>query len=187
MLGMIFTELLELVEKKYGYEVVDKLMENDQLPSGGIYTAVGSYDHSESFIIISQLSELVDAPVTVLVSEFGQAFLVNLIESHPQILTNISDSFDLLSKIDRYIHLEVGKLYPNAQLPHFTFKQLSENHIQLHYRSARPLATFAAGFLLGCAYYFYELNRITRMAGVNTSERNVTFDMVREPNEGTHG
>ena len=67
MLGMIFTELLELVENKYGYQVVDQLLANDQLPSQGIYTAIGSYDHSELLVLAKQLSEIVDtsgAPIS---------------------------------------------------------------------------------------------------------------------------
>jgi len=179
MLGMIFTELLELVENKYGYEVVDQLLANDQLPSQGIYTAIGSYDHSELLVLVKQLSEIVDTPVRQLVSEFGLEIFVNLIDSHPQILANIDGSFDLLSKIDSYIHLEVAKLYPTARLPHFSFTKIDDNHIQIHYRSRRPFASFAEGLLLGCGRFFNEKFTINRIAQATNSESDVIFDIFR--------
>jgi len=184
MLGMIFTELLELVENKYGYEVVDQLLANDQLPSQGIYTAIGSYDHSELLVLVNQLSEIVDTPVRQLVSEFGLEIFVNLIDSHPQILANIDGSFDLLSKIDSYIHLEVAKLYPTARLPQFSFTKIDDNHIQLHYRSTRPFASFAEGLLLGCARFFNEKFTINRIAQASNSESDVIFDIFRTKLEG---
>jgi len=191
MLGMIFTELLELVENKYGYEVVDQLLANDQLTSQGTYTAIGSYDHSELLVLVKQLSEIVDTPVRQLVSEFGLDIFVKLIDSHPQILANIDGSFDLLSKIDSYIHVEVAKLYPAARLPQFSFTKIDENHIQLHYRSERPLASFAEGLLLGCACFFNEKFTINRIAQVTNSDSDVIFDIFRTKLEGakirTHG
>jgi len=185
MLGMIFTELLELVENKYGYEVVDQLLANDQLPSQGIYTAIGSYEHSELLVLVKQLSEIVDTPVRQLVSEFGLEIFVNLIDSHPQILANIDGSFDLLSKIDSYIHLEVAKLYPTARLPQFSFTKIDDNHIQLHYRSTRPFASFAEGLLLGCARFFNEKFTINRIAQASNSESDVIFDIFRTKLEGS--
>ena len=35
MKGIVFTEFLEMVEEKYGYEVVDQIIEESKLPSGG--------------------------------------------------------------------------------------------------------------------------------------------------------
>ncbi|MEO0338393.1 MAG: heme NO-binding domain-containing protein, partial [Bacteroidota bacterium] len=57
MKGIVFTELLEMVEQEFGYETVDDLLENTDLPSGGIYTAVGTYDHAELETIVGYLSD----------------------------------------------------------------------------------------------------------------------------------
>ena len=42
MKGIIFTEFLDLVEEKFGLEMVDKIIEQSNLDSGGIYTSVGT-------------------------------------------------------------------------------------------------------------------------------------------------
>ena len=41
MKGIIFTEFIEMVEDKFGFEVADNIITNSNLPSGGAYTAVG--------------------------------------------------------------------------------------------------------------------------------------------------
>ena len=46
MKGIVFTELIELVEKKFGLEMVDTIIGESDLPSGGVYTSVAvSYTH----------------------------------------------------------------------------------------------------------------------------------------------
>ena len=44
MKGVIFTEFLELVEKKFGLAMVDKIIGQSNLASEGIYTSVGTYE-----------------------------------------------------------------------------------------------------------------------------------------------
>ena len=57
MKGIIFTEFLDLVEKKFGLVMVDKIINQSQLDSNGAYTSVGTYEFSEMLQLISNLSE----------------------------------------------------------------------------------------------------------------------------------
>jgi hypothetical protein len=47
MKGMVFTEFLEMVEAKFSADMVDDIISDSDLPNGGAYTSVGTYDHSE--------------------------------------------------------------------------------------------------------------------------------------------
>jgi hypothetical protein len=47
MKGIVFTEFIEMVEQRFGYEIVDELLTETELPSGGAYTAIGTYSHHE--------------------------------------------------------------------------------------------------------------------------------------------
>ena len=47
MKGMIFTEFFELVDDRFSFETSERLIEMSHLPSEGIYTSVGTYDHQE--------------------------------------------------------------------------------------------------------------------------------------------
>ena len=57
MKGIVFTEFLEMVEQKFGLEVLDQIIIESNLASGGIYTSVGTYDFIEMQSLIVKLSE----------------------------------------------------------------------------------------------------------------------------------
>ena len=52
MKGIVFTEFLDLVEDKFGLEMVDKIIQSSDLESGGIYTSVGTYKFSEMLQLV---------------------------------------------------------------------------------------------------------------------------------------
>ncbi len=55
MKGIIFTEFLELVEDKFGLELLEEVLEMSE--DEGIYTSVGSYDHKNLVKLIINLSK----------------------------------------------------------------------------------------------------------------------------------
>lgn len=57
MKGLIFTSFLHFVEKEYGLEIVDEVIVESAIPSGGIYTTVGDYNHTELIAMIVALSK----------------------------------------------------------------------------------------------------------------------------------
>jgi len=38
MKGMVFTEFIEFVEREFGFDVVDAMIEKSNVPNGGAYT-----------------------------------------------------------------------------------------------------------------------------------------------------
>ena len=63
MKGIVFTEFIEMVEQTFGYEMVDDLIESNDLPSGGSYTTIGTYEHGEMISLVTTLSQRTKAPV----------------------------------------------------------------------------------------------------------------------------
>ena len=47
MKGVVFTEFVEFAEEEFGLGVADDMISRCTLPSGGAYTAIGTYDHRE--------------------------------------------------------------------------------------------------------------------------------------------
>lgn len=180
MIGVIFTEFLELVENRFGYEIVDRLLNECRLESQGAYTSVGSYNYQELMLMVTKLSEITAIATTELIKAFGRALFPKLIQAHSQLIQNMKDSFDLVSQVGSYIHVEVFKLYPNAELPAFDAKRISDNELELTYRSKKPLASFAEGMLYGCAEYFNEVFDITRSPETANSETHVCFHIKRQ-------
>lgn len=179
MKGIVFTELLEMVEENYGYELVDQLLSENDLPSGGIYTAIGTYGHSEMVTLLQHLSQSTSVPVPDLMRTYGRYMFKTFTRSYYPFIERSTTAFSLLSSIHHYIHVEVRKLYPDAELPHFTVEQLTENHLRMRYESERKMADFAHGLIEGCLAYYGETATIEK-TNVTDDGSEVLFDIVKQ-------
>src|SRR5438445_13808374 len=119
MKGVVFTEFLEMVEERFSAEIADRIIEAADLPSGGAYTAVGTYDHHELLRIVSELSGVTQLPVAQLVRAFGKHLFARFVCLYPQFFEGAGNAFAFLLKIEDHIHVEVRKLYSDAELPRF--------------------------------------------------------------------
>lgn len=162
MKGIVFTELLELVEDKFGSEVVDVIIEKAQLPNAGAYTAVGTYDHSELIRLVQQLSELANVDFGELVKVFGEYLFDRLVSNYPMFLDGMDSAEQMLRSVHDIIHVEVKKLYPEAELPSFAYNTHADGRLIMHYQSSRGFADLAEGLILGCAKHFKESAEIER-------------------------
>jgi hypothetical protein len=156
MKGVVFTEFLQLVEEKFGYEQVDQIIQKSNLPNDGAYTAVGTYDHEELLRLVTQLSDSTSIPVADLVKAFGDFLFVKLAEGYPSLLEQVRNSYQLLTNVHGFIHVEVRKLYPDAELPDFEHRVIDDKHLEMTYRSTRPFADLAEGLIAACTKYFDE-------------------------------
>ena len=154
MKGVVFTEFFEMVEGLFGYEMVDYLIEQTDLPSKGIYTAVGTYDHVEIVSLVTTLHKKSEIPVSTLLEKFGHYLYGTFSSNYPHLVDGANTAFDMLASIEDYIHVEVRKLYPDAQLPHFEIKDKSDNHLTMIYRSDRKMADLAFGLITACLESF---------------------------------
>jgi len=146
MKGIVFTEFLEMVEKEHGYEMVDALIEENDLPSGGTYTAVGTYSHSEMIDLLSSLSSKTATEIETLLHAFGKYIFDTFLSAYPGFFADIKHGFDFLQSIDGHIHKEVKKLYPDAVLPVFETEQ-GETSMKMVYHSDKKMSSFALGLI----------------------------------------
>lgn len=160
MKGIVFTEFLEFVEDNHGILVVDKIIEKSKLESGGIYSAVGTYKHEEIVQLVTHLSEELKIDIHALLKIYGEHFFNVLLASYPVFFKDQNDSFEFLSLIDSYIHPEVLKLYPDAELPRFNVVYKDETKLVMIYHSQRGMYSFAEGLMQGCLDYFKEKTSI---------------------------
>lgn len=156
MKGIVFTEFLEMVEDTFSPEVADEMITSSDLESNGFYTAVGTYDHQEMVEMVTQLSEMTGVPIGDLLEKYGVYLFAKLIEGYPGFLEGINNAFEFLKTIDNHIHVEVRKLYPEAELPKFDFEEPDDNTLVLKYASPRGFGAFAYGMMQGCIAYFEE-------------------------------
>ena len=155
MKGIVFTEFLELVENEFGLEVVQQIIDECELDTDGVYTSVGTYSHKDMFKMVGKLSEIKGLPVPALLTVFGEYFFTTLKDKYP-VFVEKPNLFSFLNSIDQYIHPEVLKLYPDAELPRFEAEIKSDNEMMLNYMSSRKMSDLAIGLIKGAANHFEE-------------------------------
>jgi len=162
MKGVIFVEFLEVVEELYSYEMVDQIILDCELSSGGSYTSVGTYPHDDMLKLVTALSARTQTETSDLVFAFGKFLFGRLIARHPEFLESVKDTFSLAKAVETHIHQEVLKLYPDAELPLINASSVSESQLVVIYKSARPFADLALGLLTASGNYFDEDIHIAR-------------------------
>ena len=154
MKGIVFTEFLEMVEDKFGFAVLDKIIEDSN--SDGVYTAVGTYSHEEMVSLVVALSKHSGIEISTLLEAYGVHFFDILLKSYPVFFEKQTSTFSFLSSIDNYIHPEVLKLYPDAELPRFDTIEHTDTKLVMVYYSTRKMSDFAVGLVKGTINHFKE-------------------------------
>lgn len=148
MKGIIFTEFLELVEAKFGLVMVDKIINQSELDSGGAYTSVGTYEFNEMLQLISNLSNNTDISVDDLLLVYSEHLFKALITAHPNLVEHFKDPMSLLATIENHIHVEVQKIYPEAQLPTFILEERTATKMVMVYKSDKALYMLGKGLMM---------------------------------------
>jgi len=156
MKGMVFTEFLEMVEEKFSPDMAERVIENAKLESGGAYTTVGTYDHSEMIALVTCLSRETGTPASDLVRAFGEHLFERFHHLFPNYFEGVPSAFDFLRRVEDYVHIEVRKLYPEAELPTFACETPRPHQLSMTSRSTRPFADLAEGLIRGCIAHYGE-------------------------------
>ena len=179
MKGVIFTSFLEMVEDKFGYETVDAIINEEELPSAGVYTSVGTYEHNEMVTLVGNLSKETGFAMPDLLYAYGKHLFSLLAKGYKHWLVDLAGTLDLLENLESYIHVEVRKLYPDAELPSFQTKRLSPTHLQMIYHSERRMSTLALGLIDGCFEHYGEQGDVT-LTPLSTDGTTVEFNIIKK-------
>ena len=85
---------------------------------------------------------------------YGEHFFLAIGNSYPGLLDTFTDPIELLSSIEDHIHIEVRKIYPDAELPTFIVEQKTENSLIMIYKSSRAMHHFGLGLMNKTFAYF---------------------------------
>ncbi len=170
MKGIVFREYIDFVEEQTGEAVVDEMIERADPASGAAYTAVGKYDWREMVDMVVALSEITSIPVSDLIQAFGKHLFGRLKTTYPQFLEGPRDAFEFLGTIESKIHVEVLKLYPDAELPTLDVAETGPDSLSVKYTSCRPFGDLCIGMIEGCANHFgekFDIRHSTREDGLD--------------------
>lgn len=154
MKGIIFTEFLNLVEERFGLEIVDEILQVANLKSGGAYTSLGTYEHEELLTLVGLLSKRTGIDSSALVQAFGHHLISGFTRRYSEFFEAEANTLQFLTSLEGHIHREVRKLYNDTELPRFEWEFTQSNVLKLTYMSRRPFANLARGMIEATALHY---------------------------------
>jgi len=155
MKGIVFNQLQEFVELHHGLVAWDDAILNCDLPSNGVYVGTQSYDDEELFALVGHFCEVTGASAADITRAFGEFVFERLFKLAAPEAQKAPDLKSFLLMVHDIIHVEVMKLYHDANLPSFDYAQ-GENDLLMIYQSPRKMCFFSEGLIYGAANYFNE-------------------------------
>ncbi len=153
MKGIILSEFVEFLESSLGPDQAQIVIDKSGVSSGGAYSRVGHYDYQELIQLLTHAAAESETEASELIEKFSQHLFMVFKRDYSVFFDGVESAAQMLSQIDDHIHVEVKKLYPDAELPKFEYVNTGDNLI-LDYSSPRPLAAVAQALVMACIQYF---------------------------------
>ena len=178
MKGIIFTEFMAHVETHHGAMFLDDVIESCDAETKGAYTSVGTYPCMELVKLISVYSAKSGVDIPEIITGFGKQLAFIFKHRFPQYFED-ADYFDFIEDVENKIHVDVLKLYPNAELPQFKTISRDDTTLVVDYISARKLEHLALGLFQGTADHFQETISVSMQPRTDAETHVVRFTVVR--------
>lgn len=159
MKGIILSEFVEFIEANLGEDIAQTIINDSKIESGGAYSRVGQYDYQELLKLLSQTVVETSNEANVLLQQFSDHLFMVFKRDYNIFFEGVSSAAEMLTQIDEHIHVEVKKLYPDAELPKFEYTK-EGRLLTLNYTSPRPLASVAHALVNACLKFFGDQERL---------------------------
>lgn len=147
MKGLLFTELLEMVEEEYGYTVANAVVLNAELRSRGIYANARTYHWKELSLIMGHLHQQTKVPFDLLGQRFGRHLCKRILIAYPQHKNYINRIFALITK--------------KAEVPVFRYIYSDDKSLTLLYNPKVRANCMTNSVIQGYLEHLQQLSRVT--------------------------
>jgi predicted hydrocarbon binding protein len=177
MKGIVFTTLANMVEEQFGLVTWQKILDQANPESGGIYVGTATYSDEEMMSLVATASEQLKIPINDLVKHYGKYLWATLASSQFQFVEQHDNLKDFLLSVHSVIHIEVKKLYPGAYTPDFRYESKDAEHLTMHYQSPRKLCYLAEGLIEGAAEHYQSSYTLDHDQCMHDGAEHCTFEL----------
>lgn len=182
MKGIIFNELENMVTESFGAEAWETAVRKTPLKTaGGLFIGPKSYPDEDLVALVSTASDLTGKPADELIITFGHYLFPRLLGRYPGAIQPGMNAKTFLQSIDRVIHLEVRKLFPDAILPSFDYEDPAPDQLVMMYKSPRRLCPLVIGLLRGVSDHFNERIDYEKTSCLNDGDSHCRFELTFSP------
>jgi hypothetical protein len=123
------------------------------------------YSRGELVDLADRLSRSADVTTADLLRGFGVHLFARFAALYPVFFVEVESAIPFLAEINGYVHGEVQKIYPDAQLPRFDCAPTADGGLEMTYLSDRELPDLAEGLIRGCIAHFGDPIEVLREDG----------------------
>ncbi|MFT5137933.1 MAG: hypothetical protein ACI9XU_000211 [Arenicella sp.] len=153
MKGILFVEFIDFLEMHTDVGTAQEIINQAELDSLGAYSRVGLYDYQELIKLLVSAANRLDLSADELLDGYAEHLMSMFNREYPEFFDGATCAGDILKNLESHIHVQVQKLYPDAELPSFDY-QVIDGRIHLKYKSPRPLAAVALSLTTACIKHF---------------------------------
>lgn len=146
MKGLLFTELLEMVEEDFGYSTANAIVLNAGLSSKGIYTSARTYHRNEMSLLFERLHHYTKLPFEELAKSFGRHLCKRMLIAYPQHIPYLNRVFAFITK--------------KESSPVFEYLHCDGKTLTLLYHPLQKTDCLTDGVIHGYLEHLQQLNRI---------------------------
>lgn len=154
MKGIIFNMLEQFIIETTDIDTYEEILDECQFSTAEPFIGPGTYPDADLMQIVGKTVEKLQIPLPDVLHAFGKWGFAKLAVKVPEWLTQFDHPKPFLMTVENIVHLEVRKLYQDAQPPHFTFEDPAPDQLIIHYVSGRHLYDLMDGLIDGVGEYF---------------------------------
>ncbi len=156
MKGIIFNLFEDFIISKFGEEFYENILATSNTGSLNPFDIVGpgSYPDEAFHTLIGKAAEKANTDTMEILRDMGRHSLPMLAKRYPQFFRDYNHPREFLKTASMIHHVEVRKLYRNAEVPNFFVEDHGDDHMSLIYHSKRNLCHLAEGLLAGLGDYY---------------------------------
>lgn len=156
MKGEMFNLLEEFVVAGWGRSHFEEIYAEAKkdLSSPGPFIGPGTYPDTDFMALVSSAVRRLQVPLGPAVRALGKFAFPHLAAKLPDHMAKFKHPKEFLKTVDRVVHVEVRKLYRDAETPRFSYREPAQDRLIMVYHSRRKLYDLVEGLLEGTAEYF---------------------------------
>lgn len=160
MKGIIYAELIGFLDAQGGPSFTEQVLAEADLPHGGAFSRISRYPWEQAVQIVTSAAKITGADANALCEAFGKFLFGRFTVLYADIVNRYPTAEGMLTHVESHIHEEVRVLYPDAEPPQVSSRQIEDGFV-VKYASHRPFAHIAFGLVQGCMEHFGDKREIS--------------------------
>lgn len=182
MKGVIFKAFEKFVVAECGDEFFEELLAATPAAGDGVFVGPGTYPDAVLVALLQTAVERLGVPADELLRRLGRFSFGVLAAGLPGCMDGHRHPLTFLEGLERVIHREVRKLYPEAITPRIEVARTAAG-ARLRYESDRGLCALLVGLLEGaCAAFEHEVVH-THDKCIHRGDACCEFELTFQPKE----